>query len=168
MSNSCLPSWTADVRPKFNAISPTQYPPTQPVCWQRWYNAACTPTLRNKSQGQLPGSFLQVPAVLVVGVQDFRACFVSVDDDGSWKEGGKHRQEEASAYSSQQLHSLLLLFVYTDGAVSRGHHPGYSLRTVNAFNTPWLCQQELPCGLRKHAAARFSYWATYSQEQVQT
>ena len=36
-----------------------------------------------------------------------------------------------------------------------GHHPGYSLRTVNAFNMPWLCQQELPWGLRKHTAAQF-------------
>ena len=103
-----------------NAISRIHYPLAQPVCWQRWYNAACTPTLRNKNQRQLPGSFPQVPAVLVVGVQDFRACFVSVDDDGSWKEGGKHRWEEASACSSQQLHPLLLLFVYTDGAAPRG------------------------------------------------
>lgn len=118
-----------------NAISPIHYPLAQPVCWQRWYNAACTPTLRNVSQRQLPGSFPQVPAVLVVGVQDFRACFISVDDNGSWKEGGKHRQEEASACSSQQLHPLLL-FVYTDGATPRGLHPGYSLRTVNVLALP--------------------------------
>ena len=133
-----------------NAISPIHYPLAQPVCWQRWYNAACTPTLRNVSQRQLPGSFPQVPAVLVVGVQDFRACFISVDDNGSWKEGGKHRREEASACSSQQLHPLLL-FVYTDGATSRGLHPGYSLRTVNVLALP----TGAPLGLRKHTAAQF-------------
>lgn len=74
----------------------------------------------SKNPGQLPGPLLQAPAVLVVGVQDFRACFISVDDDGPWKKDGKHRQEEASACSSHHLYPLIFTLVYTDRAIPGG------------------------------------------------
>lgn len=44
-----------------------------------------------------------------------------MDDDGSWKECGKHKWEEASACSSQQLHPLLLLSIQTELLPEAGH-----------------------------------------------
>lgn len=44
-------------------------------------------TSKNK-KSLLPGILSQAPAVLIVGVQDFGARLIGVDDNRSWKEEG--------------------------------------------------------------------------------
>lgn len=96
--------------------------------------------MRVVDKGQLPGSFLQAPAVPVVGVQDFGAGFVGVDGDGSWK----HRQEEASTCSRQHLPHFLLSAQRE--LPQEADHQSHS-RTANAFDVPRPCQRELTYGL---------------------
>lgn len=137
----------SDLRVTYAVLS-VPYPPA----WEAWFRPSpaskrlsCLSPAGEQEPWQLPESFPQAAAVLEVGVQDFRACFISVDDDGSWKEGGKQRQEGVAACSSQYLLPFLLLFVYTD-EIAPGGSPSQaeSLRTVNAFDTPWPCQRSSP------------------------
>lgn len=102
VSKCVFTAWTATLNLRAVRLSFVRQPGdtwADPQCRQSpaGQRLSClSPLLVSKNPGQLPGSFSQAAAVLEVGVQDLRACFIRVDDDGSWREvgskGGKRLQ----------------------------------------------------------------------------
>lgn len=148
VSMSCFMSWTVTLalsgtRPLWSRIRQHGKPGRALRSGRRLsakVGKGCLHPTGEHEPGQLPGSFLQAPAVPVVGVQDFGAGFVGVDGDGSWK----HKQEEASTCSRQHLPHFLLSAQRE--LPQEADHQSHS-RTANAFDVPRPCQRELTYGL---------------------
>ena len=61
---------------------------------------------------ELPSLLFQDPAALIVGVQDFRACLISMDDGRPCKERGSTGGRGLSSLFQDPHFCLLLPFVY--------------------------------------------------------